>query len=108
MYKIDLSQVTEVEPGESQNFVRQFELGQNYPNPFNPSTKISWQSAVGSQQIIKVYDVLGNEIITLVDEYKPAGTYEIIFNAEGFTSGVYFYRLQAGTFIETRKMVLLR
>ena len=86
----------------------EFVLYQNYPNPFNPSTKISWQSPVGSHQTLKVYDILGNEVATLVDEYKPAGTYEIEFNAEKYTSGIYFYRLQAGDFFQTRKMILLK
>jgi len=85
-----------------------FTLYQNYPNPFNPSTKISWQSAVSSHQILKVYDVLGNEVATLVDEYKAAGSYQINFNADGLSSGVYFYKLQIGSFIESKKMILLR
>lgn len=85
-----------------------FELSQNYPNPFNPSTKISWQSPVGSHQIIKVYDVLGNEVKTLVNEYKPAGSYEVEFDASGLASGVYYYQLRAGEFMQTKKMVLVR
>ena len=83
-------------------------LSQNYPNPFNPSTKISWQSPVCSQQTLKIFDVLGNEIATLADEYKPAGKYEVEFNASTLPSGVYFYQLKAGSFIETKKMTLLR
>jgi hypothetical protein len=85
-----------------------FELMQNYPNPFNPSTKISWQSPVGSQQTLKVYDVLGNEVATLVDEYKPAGSYEVEFNASILSSGVYFYQLKAGDFMSVKKMILLK
>jgi hypothetical protein len=85
-----------------------FSISQNYPNPFNPSTKISWQSPVGSHQTIKIYDVLGNEVATLVNEYKSTGSYEITFDASSLTSGVYFYRLQAGEFVQTRKMVLLK
>jgi len=83
-------------------------LHQNYPNPFNPSTKISWQSPVGSHQILKIYDMLGKEVATLVDEYLPAGTYETEFSADGLSSGIYFYKLQAGSFVETKKMILLR
>jgi photosystem II stability/assembly factor-like uncharacterized protein len=86
----------------------EFLLSQNYPNPFNPNTTISWQSPVGSHQAIKVFDVLGNEIATLVDEYKSQGSYEIEFDASTLPSGVYFYRLQAGDFIQTRKMILLK
>jgi hypothetical protein len=85
-----------------------FSLEQNFPNPFNPSTKISWQLPVGSQQTLKIYDVLGNEITTLIDEYKPAGRYEIEFNASSLPSGVYFYQLKAGDYIDTKKMILLK
>jgi hypothetical protein len=85
-----------------------FQLDQNFPNPFNPSTKISWQSPVGSHQTIKVYDVLGNEIATLVDEYKPAGMHNVQFTMNNLASGVYFYRLKAGNFIETKKMMFLK
>ena len=85
-----------------------FALEQNYPNPFNPTTKISWQSPVGSWQTLKVYDVLGNDVATLVDEYKTAGIYEVYFNALELPSGIYFYKLQAGSFVQTKKMVLLK
>ncbi len=84
-------------------------LYQNYPNPFNPSTIISWQSSVSSQQVIKVFDVLGNEVITLLDEYKPAGFHEIEFSAKDqLPSGIYFYQLKIGKSIQTKKMLLLR
>ncbi|NWG27032.1 MAG: T9SS type A sorting domain-containing protein, partial [Ignavibacteriaceae bacterium] len=83
-------------------------LSQNYPNPFNPNTKISWQSPVGSWQSLIIYDVLGNEVATLVDEYKPAGSYKIEWDASGFPSGAYFYQLKADNYIETKKMILLR
>ena len=85
-----------------------FVLEQNYPNPFNPSTKISWQSPVASQQNLEIYDVLGNKITTLVDDYKPAGRYELEFNAVNLPSGVYFYQLKAGNYIETKKMILIK
>lgn len=85
-----------------------FSLEQNYPNPFNPDTKINWQSPIGSWQTLTVYDVLGNEVATLIDEYKPAGKYEIEFNADNLTSGVYFYQLKTEKFFETKKMILLR
>jgi len=89
-------------------FLADFHLHPNYPNPFNPSTKISWQLPVGSHQTLKIYDVLGNEVATLVDEYKPAGRYEVNFDASGLSSGVYFYQLRTENFVETRKMILLR
>jgi hypothetical protein len=85
-----------------------FMLSQNYPNPFNPTTKISWQSTLSSHQSLIVYDLLGNEIATLVDENKPAGKHEATFNASGLSSGIYFYRLRAGSFTEIKKMILLK
>jgi N-acetylneuraminic acid mutarotase len=85
-----------------------FVLYQNYPNPFNPRTKIKYSIPQSSKVIIKIYDVLGNEIETLVYEEKPVGTYEITWYAENLPSGVYFYRLQAGDFIQTKKMVLMK
>lgn len=85
-----------------------FELAQNYPNPFNPSTVISWQSPISGHQELKVFDVLGNEVATLVDGIKEAGYHSVEFNAAGLASGVYFYKLQAGSFTETKKMMLIR
>ena len=85
-----------------------FSLSQNYPNPFNPNTKISWQSPVSGHQTLKVYDVLGNEVATLVNEYKPAGIYNVQFTMNNLASGIYFYRLQAGSFIQTKKMLLIK
>jgi hypothetical protein len=86
----------------------EFALEQNYPNPFNPSTKISWQSPIGSQQTLKIYDVLGNQVATLVDEYKPAGKYEFEFLASALPSGVYFYQLKADEYTAVKKMILLK
>jgi hypothetical protein len=92
-----------------------FSLEQNYPNPFNPVTSIKY--VVGSFQFVslKVYDVLGKEVATLVNEEKPAGEYEIEFNAvshsgnvRNLPSGIYFYQLKAGSFVETKKMVLIK
>jgi hypothetical protein len=87
---------------------KEYALAQNYPNPFNPSTKIEYSIPQLSNVVIKAFDILGNEIETLVNEEKQVGTYEITWSAENLPSGVYFYRLQAGDFIETKKMVLLR
>ena len=86
----------------------EFSLAQNYPNPFNPVTSI--QYAVDSKQFVtlKVYDVLGNEVAVLVNEEKPAGSYEVKFNGNHLASGIYFYRLTTGSFIQTRKMILLK
>jgi agmatine/peptidylarginine deiminase len=90
----------------------EFSLEQNYPNPFNPTTSL--QYTIGSRQFVtlKVYDVLGNEISTLVNEFKQAGKYEVEFNSASSikypASGIYFYQLKAGTFIESKKMLLLK
>ena len=85
-----------------------FDLLQNYPNPFNPRTIISYQLPVSGNVVLKVYDVLGNEITTLVNEEKPVGYYETNWNASNLASGIYFYRLQAGSFNETKKMIYLK
>ena len=108
VYWID-SDTTIVTGVETKNFQPlSYQINQNYPNPFNPSTTIGYQLAKGGKVTLKVYNVLGKEIVTLVNEYKPAGEYEINWNAADLPSGVYFYQLQAGEFIETKKMVLLR
>jgi hypothetical protein len=85
-----------------------FELLQNYPNPFNPTTSI--QYAISSRQFVslKIYDVLGNEVASLVNEEKSVGVYEVMFDATGLSSGMYLYKLQAGSFVEMKKMILLR
>jgi photosystem II stability/assembly factor-like uncharacterized protein len=91
-----------------QNVPEKFNLSQNYPNPFNPSTSISYSIPSSSLVSIKVYDVIGNEVATLVNEIKSAGNYEANYNAEGLTSGIYFYRIQAADFVETKKMILVK
>jgi len=93
---------------ESIDKIADFKLDQNYPNPFNPSTRISWQASTGSHQTLKVYDIIGNEVAILVDEYKPAGKYSVTFDASSLPSGFYLYKLQAGSFVQTRKMILLK
>ncbi|WP_337872968.1 T9SS type A sorting domain-containing protein [Ignavibacterium sp.] len=88
--------------------VSAFSLSQNYPNPFNPSTIISWQSPISGWQTLKVYDMLGNEVAALVDEFKPAGSYNAEFTANNLSSGIYYYKLQIGSFVETKKMMLMK
>ena len=90
------------------SFPTRFSLSQNYPNPFNPTTTIKFQIPELSFVAFRIYDVLGREIATLVDEEKPSGSYEVEFDASTLTSGIYFYQIQAGVFVETKKMVLLR
>ncbi|MDY0082988.1 MAG: T9SS type A sorting domain-containing protein [Ignavibacteriaceae bacterium] len=97
---------------EEENMPNSFQLFQNYPNPFNPNTTLSFAIAQPSYVTLKVFDVLGKEAATLVNEYKSAGTYKINFQSttgeHKLTSGVYFYQLQAGDFTQTRKMILLQ
>jgi sugar lactone lactonase YvrE len=86
-----------------------FNLNQNYPNPFNPSTKISWQSPVSGWQTLKIFDVLGRGVETLVDEYREAGFNSILYTVNiSLPSGVYYYKLQTGSSNQTKKMILLR
>ena len=107
------SLITDVDAIDIKLLPNQFYLYQNYPNPFNPSTKIRYTiPAVGTSLMkfvqLKVYDVLGNEVTTLVNEEKPTGYYEVNFNASQLASGIYFYKIQAGSFVSTKKMILLR
>jgi Secretion system C-terminal sorting domain/Low-density lipoprotein receptor repeat class B len=90
------------------NSVKTYVLSQNYPNPFNPSTEISYQIPAVSFVTLKVYDVLGREAATLVNRKEDAGTYRIRFDGSNFSSGVYFYRLIAGTFTSTKKLLLMK
>jgi hypothetical protein len=88
--------------------VERFRLEQNYPNPFNPSTTITYQVPENSFVSIKVYDVLGKEVTSLINEEKSVGSYEVEFDATSLPSGIYFYRLQAGNYTTTKKMILLK
>jgi len=85
-----------------------FKLEQNYPNPFNPATSIKYAIPLDTHVKLTIYDLLGNEIKTLVDGYQPAGTYSVKFDGSNLTSGIYIYRLQAGDFVSTKRMVLIK
>jgi hypothetical protein len=85
-----------------------FSLSQNYPNPFNPTTKIEYAVPTMQKVILRLYDVLGREVRTLVNEQQSPGVYRVEVNAEGMASGVYFYRLEAGPFVQTRRMLVLK
>ncbi len=87
---------------------QQFFLSQNYPNPFNPSTTIKYELPRTSQVNLSVYDILGRQVSVLVNDRRDAGSYEVKFDGSAFASGVYFYRLQAGTYVVTKKLLLLR
>jgi len=100
--------ITEVEEDNISETPSVYFLTQNYPNPFNPNTKIRYSIPQSSNVAIKVFDILGNEIETLVNGEKQTGTYEITWYADGLPSGVYFYQLRAREFVETKKMVLMK
>ena len=99
---------TSVEEENNPAAVINFDLQQNYPNPFNPTTQIRFSLAEQSQVTLKVYNILGKEIVTLVNDVKGAGVHEVSFNGKGLASGVYFYTLQTGKFTETHKMILMK
>jgi sugar lactone lactonase YvrE len=83
-------------------------LSQNYPNPFNPTTTIKYALPQRSDLVITVYNVLGKEVMTLINDEQEAGVYEVEFNASTLASGIYFYQLRAGNYVETKKMILLK
>lgn len=108
VYKTTNGGVTFIEGENSQSQPGEFILFQNYPNPFNPSTKIKYKIANTGFVNLKIYDVLGKEVATLINKEMNVGRYEVEFDAFGLPSGIYFYKLKAGFFVKTRKMVLLR
>ena len=109
-FQIDISYYATITiTGDEEELLPQsFELYQNYPNPFNPQTQITYSVPKATDVTIKIYDVLGREIAVLVNERKQPGEYKATWNAEGLSSGVYFYRIVAGEFVETKKMVIIR
>ena len=107
-YKEETTSI-KVKNNENAFTVNRFILNQNFPNPFNSSTKISYSISLPNFVIVTIYDMLGKEIYTLVNEYQKEGEYSIVFNAQELTSGIYLYKLQTNLgFIETKKMLLLR
>jgi hypothetical protein len=102
-----LSSATSVETNISEQ-LKEFELSQNFPNPFNPSTTINYAIQQSGVVILKVYNVVGQEIQTLVNNYQAVGNYQVTLNAQNLSSGVYFYRLQSNGSTLMRKMILLR
>lgn len=106
-YVYKQSIITEVEK-EEENLPTMFKLEQNYPNPFNPSTVIKFGVPEKSTVVLKIYDILGGEVTTLVNEEMDPGWYKREFDASYYSSGVYIYRMQAGSYVSTKKMILLR
>jgi len=85
-----------------------YELNQNYPNPFNPTTKINYELPITNDVNLSVYNLLGQKVVTLVNEQKKAGYHQVAWDASGFASGIYYYRIQAGEFQDVKKMLLLK
>jgi hypothetical protein len=106
VWRRPLSQILSV--SQSREFPIAFRLEQNYPNPFNPSTTIKYELPNSSHVTLTVYDVLGREVSVLVNERRDAGVYDVKFDGSNLASGVYFYRLQAGDFVQAKKFVILR
>jgi len=101
----EVPQVTSV--SEAENF-HSFFLSQNYPNPFNPSTKIKYSIGKAGHVELKLYNLIGEEMITLVEEYKNPGNYDVIFNAGQFPSGIYYYRMITGDFVSVKKLAIVK
>ena len=102
--KYNYSNVVEVEWRAFNSYL----LEQNYPNPFNPSTRITYELPAESKLTLTIFNCIGEAVEVLVNELQSEGKYETVWNAESYPSGVYFYKLQAGSFIETKKMILMK
>jgi hypothetical protein len=100
--------LSDVKPSKNGSGILKYDLAQNFPNPFNPSTIIAYSISASSNVTIKIYNVLGELVTTLVNEYQSVGSYNINFNASGLSNGIYFYKLQAGNYTATKKMLLLK
>ena len=100
--------VTGIEDSQNKNIPEKFTLYQNYPNPFNPATTIKYSIPKASFVTLKVYDILGREINTLVNKEQKVGVYKIQFNSNKLSSGVYFYKITAGNFVNTKKFIILK
>ena len=94
--------------GEQSILPKEYGLSDNYPNPFNPVTKIEYAISVRSKVSLIIYNLLGEEVTRLINDRQNAGYHSVTWNASNFASGIYFYRLQADDFVQTRKMVLLK
>lgn len=99
---------TDVEGANAKRLPIEYSVSQNFPNPFNPTTVISYQLPAYSHVKLKLYDLLGREVAILIDQEKAPGKYEVIFNAQNLSSGIYFYRMESGSFSQTKKLLLLK
>jgi len=106
LWVVQLQNTTDIKLNST--VVSEYSLSQNFPNPFNPKTVISYELPVTGNALLKVFDVLGNEVAELVNEKQNAGSYSVEFDGSNFSSGVYFYKLTAGEFVETKRMILLK
>jgi len=97
-----------IQDQEIEEIPASFSLAQNFPNPFNPTTTIQYSLPQAGNISLKIFNLLGEEVKTMADEYQEAGNHSVHFNANSLASGIYFYRLQAGSFVETKKMILLK
>ncbi len=102
--------ISDIKPDNKKqnNIVKKFALLQNYPNPFNPTTSIQYQIPANIFVTLKVFDILGKEVASLINEEKTSGVYTISFDGSSLSSGVYFYQINAGNFHQTKKFILLR
>ena len=100
--------LTSVTPTYVASIPLTYSLAQNYPNPFNPSTKINFSIPKQGNVSLKIYDVLGKEVMTLLNETKQPGNYEVVFNGTNLSSGAYFYRLESGEFSDIKRMILIK
>jgi hypothetical protein len=105
---VDITNVGPLSVEDEANTPKEFTLAQNYPNPFNPATVINYQLPSNNHVTLKVYDLLGKEVVTLINQEQQAGKYSVQMNGEKLSSGIYFYKLQAGNFVEVKKMTLLK
>jgi hypothetical protein len=108
VWRRPLSQIMTFVENRGEHIPRRYVLEQNYPNPFNPSTTISFSLPAKSYVVLKVYDMLGKEVATLIQKELSSGNHIQQWNASNVSSGVYFYRLEAGVFMDTKKLILLR
>ena len=106
VWSVDLNLVVGINDEEIE--LIDFSLTQNYPNPFNPSTTIRYEIPENQFVTLKVYDLLGKEVATLVNEEKQAGSYSVDFDASNLTTGMYIYKIQTGDFVDTKKMILIK